>query len=72
MLTEIEYRLDAYNLETTTTLLSNRSFDLYTLSIVVAKTIDLITLLARVSRVAIIFARLIVKHDNYSVKLFLV
>ena len=72
ILIEIEYELDTRNLETTTTLLSNRSFDLYTLSIVVTKAIDLTTSLARVSRIVVVFAHLIVKHDDHGVKPFLV
>ena len=72
ILTEIEYGLDARNLETTATLLPDGSFDLHTLSMVATKAIGLTTPLARAPRVAVVFARLIVEHDDHGVKPFLV
>ena len=72
MLTEIEHGLDARNLETTATLLPDGSFDLHTPSMAAAKAMAPTTPLAGAPRVAVVFARLIVEHDDHGVKPFLV
>jgi acyl-CoA oxidase len=72
MLTEVGHGLDARNLETIATLLPDGGFDLHTPGPAAAKAMPPTTPLAGIPRVAIVFARLIVGHDDHGIKPFVV
>ncbi|KID81999.1 Acyl-CoA oxidase/dehydrogenase, central domain protein [Metarhizium guizhouense ARSEF 977] len=72
MLTEVGHGLDARNLETTATLLPSGCFDLHSPSESAWKAMPPSTPLCGMPRVAIVFARLIVGHDDRGVKPFVV
>ncbi|KAF5120958.1 Acyl-coenzyme A oxidase-like protein [Metarhizium anisopliae] len=72
MLTEVGQGLDARNLETTATLLLSGCFDLHSPSESAWKAMPPSTPLCGMPRVAIVFARLIVGHDDRGVKPFVV
>ncbi|KAF9875380.1 acyloxidase [Colletotrichum karsti] len=72
MLTEIGHGLDARNLETTATMLEDGSYVLNTPNFAAAKAMPPTTPLAGIPRVAVVFARLIVRNDDRGVKPFLV
>ncbi|KAI0425065.1 acyl-CoA dehydrogenase/oxidase [Xylaria sp. FL1042] len=72
LLTEIGRGLDARNLETTATLQPDGCFDLHTPRASAAKAMPPTTPLAGISRVAVVFARLIVKGADHGVKPFIV
>ena len=72
MLIEIGHGLDARNLETTATLLPSGEFDLHTPTQEAAKAMPPATPLLRRPRIGIIFARLIMKHEDHGIKPFVV
>ncbi|EXU95509.1 acyl-CoA dehydrogenase, partial [Metarhizium robertsii] len=72
MLTEVGHGLDARNLETAATLLPNGCFDLHSPNESAWKAMPPSTPLCGMPRVAIVFARLIVGHDDHGVKPFVV
>ncbi|KAK2126474.1 hypothetical protein NOF04DRAFT_1327016, partial [Fusarium oxysporum II5] len=72
MLTEISHGLDARNLETTAMLQVNGSFELHTPTTAASKVMPPITPYYGIPRVAIIFARLMVRGKSQGVKPFIV
>lgn len=72
MLTEVGHGLDARNLETTAVLLPDGGFELHSPSAAAAKAMPPTTPLAEISRVALVFARLLVRGDDYGVRPFVV
>ncbi|KAH6847171.1 hypothetical protein B0I37DRAFT_341176 [Chaetomium sp. MPI-CAGE-AT-0009] len=72
MLTEVGHGLDARNLETTATLQPDGSFDLHTPNDAAAKAMPPTTPESGIPRVAVVFARLMVRGEDYGVKPFLV
>ncbi|KAK2051143.1 putative acyl-CoA oxidase [Colletotrichum caudatum] len=72
MLTEVGHGLDARNLETTATMETDGSFILNTPTAGAAKAMPPTSPLAGMSRVAVVFARLVVGGDDRGVKPFVV
>lgn len=72
MLSEVGHGHDARNIETTATMSSDGSFDLHTPVPHAAKIMPPTTPLAGMSRVAVVFARLIVNGVNRGVRPFIV
>ncbi|EMT69284.1 Acyl-coenzyme A oxidase-like protein [Fusarium odoratissimum] len=72
MLTEIGHGLDARNLETTATLQADGSFELHTPTTAASKVMPPTTPYCGIPRVAIVFARLMVRGKNQGVKPFIV
>lgn len=72
LLTELGHGLDARNLETTATLQPDGSFILHTPSLAAAKAMPPTTPWAGVSRVAVVFARIIANQTDCGVKPFIV
>ncbi|KAK3291980.1 uncharacterized protein B0H64DRAFT_420171 [Chaetomium fimeti] len=72
MLTEVGHGLDARNLETTATLQPDGSFDLHTPNDAAAKAMPPTTPESGIPRVAVVFARLIVRGEDHGIKPFLV
>jgi len=73
MLTEVGHGLDARSIETTATLSEDgRSFDLHTPSSAAAKSMPPTTPLGDVSKLAVVFAQLIVDHETHGVRAFVV
>ncbi|KAL4779779.1 hypothetical protein BJX76DRAFT_361441 [Aspergillus varians] len=72
MLTEVGHGLDARNLETTATLLSNGDFELHSPSSVAAKCMPPTTTRSGLPVVAVVIARLIVGGEDRGVRPFLV
>ncbi|KAF5725245.1 acyl-coenzyme A oxidase 4 [Fusarium mundagurra] len=71
MLTEVAHGLDARNLETIATLLPDGSYDLDTPHAGAAKAMSPTTPYCNMSRLAIVFARLIIHGESHGVKSFL-
>ncbi|KAL7754864.1 hypothetical protein ACKLNR_015204 [Fusarium oxysporum f. sp. zingiberi] len=72
MLTEIGHGLDARNLETTATLQADGSFELHTPTTAASKVMPPTTPYCGIPRVAIVFARLMVRGKSQGVKPFIV
>ncbi|EXA29911.1 hypothetical protein FOVG_18663 [Fusarium oxysporum f. sp. pisi HDV247] len=72
MLTEVGHGLDARNLETTATLQADGSFELHTPTTAASKVMPPATPYCGMPRVAIVFARLMVRGKNQGVKPFIV
>ncbi|KAF8590341.1 acyl-CoA dehydrogenase NM domain-like protein [Ramaria rubella] len=72
LLTESGHGLDASNLETTATLLPNDEFDLHTPHPRAVKYMPPTKPISGLPRVAVVMARLIVKHHDYGVHIFIV
>lgn len=71
MLTEVGHGLDARNIETTATLSPDgKSFDLHTPSLAAAKSMPPATPLGGVSKVAVVFAQLVVDSTTHGVRAF--
>ncbi|PHH90513.1 hypothetical protein CDD83_3438 [Cordyceps sp. RAO-2017] len=72
MLTEVGHGLDARNIETTATRNPDGSFDLHTPGWEASKIMPPTTVYARVPRVAVVFARLVVDGERRSMRPFVV
>ncbi|KAJ0349161.1 hypothetical protein COL154_013639, partial [Colletotrichum chrysophilum] len=72
MLTEVGHGLDARNLETVATQLTDGTYDLHSPSSAAAKAMPPTTPLPEVHRMAVVFARLIIQGEDRGVKPFIV
>ncbi|KAK2770398.1 hypothetical protein CKAH01_14741 [Colletotrichum kahawae] len=72
MLTEVGHGLDARNLETVATQLTDGTYDLHSPTSAAAKAMPPTTPLPEVRRMAVVFARLVVRGEDRGVKPFIV
>ncbi|KAJ5006994.1 hypothetical protein K4K57_010929 [Colletotrichum sp. SAR 10_99] len=72
MLTEVGHGLDARNLETVATQLTDGTYDLHSPTSAAAKAMPPTTPLPEVHRMAVVFARLIIQGEDRGVKPFIV